>query len=408
MDKRTAYKGKIIRQLFFSDGFSCSDLSNKLNKSLPFINSLLNELIEEGIIIETGYAPSSGGRRPLMYSLKTGILYVLAVAMDQFVTRIALMDMQNRFITDLVKFDLNLSENSNALDKLTEKIQSVIEKSKIAKEHIAGIGIGMPGFVNTKTGINYTFLKNENKSITKHISDHTGLPVFIDNDSSLVALAELRFGAGNRKSAMVINLGWGIGLGMVLDEKIFRGNNGFAGEFSHIPLFTNGKLCSCGKHGCLETESSLVILTEKARQGLKEGKLSLLGGEINYKSIERDCDAVLTAAGKGDQFAISLLSDTGYIVGRGLAVLIHIINPEVIILSGRGASAGKLWIAPIQQALNEHCIPKLADNTEIEISELAYEAEIIGAAALVMENYGKDMHKKEHKEKVQDVFLPGD
>jgi len=92
MVKRTAYKGKIIRQLFFSDGLSCSDLSNKLNKSLPFINSLLNELVEEGIVVETGYAPSSGGRRPLMYSLKTGIFYVLAVAMDQFVTRIALMD----------------------------------------------------------------------------------------------------------------------------------------------------------------------------------------------------------------------------------------------------------------------------------------------------------------------------
>src|SRR5664279_4800218 len=127
MVKRTAYKGKIIRQLFFSEGISCSDLSNKLNKSLPFINRLLNELIEEGLVVETGYAPSSGGRRPLMYSLKTGILYVLAVAMDQFVTRIALMDMQNRFITDIIKFDLNLSENPQAIDILTEKIQSVID-----------------------------------------------------------------------------------------------------------------------------------------------------------------------------------------------------------------------------------------------------------------------------------------
>jgi len=323
MVKRTAYKGKIIRQLFFSDGLSCSDLSNKLNKSLPFINSLLNELVEEGIVVETGYAPSSGGRRPLMYSLKTGIFYVLAVAMDQFVTRIALMDMQNRFITDMIKFDLNLAEDKEALHKLTDKIQWVLDQSKIQKEHITGIGIGMPGFVNTKTGINYTFLTNGHKSITAHISEKTGLPVFIDNDSSLVALAELRFGAAsNRKNAMVINLGWGIGLGMILDEKIFRGNNGFAGEFSHIPLFTNGKLCSCGKHGCLETESSLLIVTERARQGVKEGKLSLLKGEISHESVEKDCDAVVVAAGKGDRFAVSLLSDAGYTVGRGLAVLI--------------------------------------------------------------------------------------
>jgi len=398
MGKRLAYKGQIIRQLFFTAHLSCSDLSSQIHKSLPFINGLLSELIEDGIVVETGYAPSSGGRRPLMYSLKTGILYVLAVAMDQFVTRIALMDMHNRHIIDLEKFDLNLAEEKDALSKLTEKIQAVIKKTTIQKDHITGIGIGMPGFVNAKTGINYTFLKNGNKGIINYISEQTGLPVFIDNDSSLVALAEFRFGAASkRKNAMVVNLGWGIGLGMVLDEKLFRGNSGFAGEFSHIPLFTNGKLCSCGKHGCLETESSLLIITERARQGVQEGKLSLLKGQMTNESAEKDCATVFDAASKGDRFAVSLLSDAGYVVGRGLAILIHIINPEVIILSGRGAAAGKLWLPPIQQALNEHCIPKLADSTELEISALAYEAEIVGAAALVMENYEKVFMKKNLK-----------
>jgi predicted NBD/HSP70 family sugar kinase len=318
--------------------------------------------------------------------------------MDQFITRIALMDMQNRDIVDLEKFDLNLAEEPDALQVLTEKMQSVIKRSKIKKDQIAGVGIGMPGFVNTKTGINYTFLKHGNKSITTYISEQTGLPVFIDNDSSVVALAEFRFGAARqRKNAMVLNLGWGIGLGMVLDEKLFRGNNGFAGEFSHIPLFTNGKLCSCGKHGCLETESSLLIVTEKAREGVKNGTLSVLKGQITDESPEKDCAAVIEAAGKGDRFAVSLLSDAGYIIGRGLAILIHILNPEVIILSGRGAAAGKLWLAPIQQALNEHCIPKLADNTELEISSMAYGAEIVGAAALVMENYEKVFLRRDPK-----------
>ncbi|HTL07927.1 MAG TPA: ROK family protein, partial [Chitinophagaceae bacterium] len=266
---------------------------------------------------------------------------------------------------------------------------------------ITGIGIGMPGFVNARTGINYTFLKNGNKGITTHISEQTGLPVFIDNDSSLVALAEFRFGAAsNKKNAMVVNLGWGIGLGMVLDEKLFRGNNGFAGEFSHIPLFTNGKLCSCGKHGCLETESSLLIVTERARTGVAEGKLTMLKGQLGNASAEQDCAAVFDAAGKGDRFAVSLLSEAGYIVGRGLAILIHIINPEVIILSGRGAAAGKLWLPPIQQALNEHCIPKLADSTELEISALGYEAEIVGAAALVMENYEKILSQKDKESRL--------
>lgn len=388
MSKRTLYKGQIVKQLFFSEGLSCLDLSTRLGKSLPFINGLLNELIAEGLVVETGYAPSSGGRRPLIYALKSEMLYVIAVAMDQFVTRIALMDMQSRRIISIQRLELDLAKSNTAVTELAIAIEDVINRASVAKSKLAGIGIGMPGFVNAKAGINHTFLQSGSESISEHISRHTGLPVFIDNDSSVVALAEFRFGAARtRKNAMVVNLGWGIGLGMVLDEKLFRGNSGFAGEFSHIPLFTNGKLCSCGKHGCLETEASLLTITEKARQGILEGKLSRLTGQITHDSPEADCDALLTAAARGDRFAVSVLMEAGYIIGRGLAILIHIINPEVIILSGRGASAGKLWLAPMQQALNEHCIPQLAECTSLEISSLGTEAEIVGAAALVMENY---------------------
>ena len=112
-------------------------------------------------------------------------------------------------------------------------------------------------------------------------------------------------------------------------------------------------------------------------------------GLLTNENAEKDCNVLMEAAGKGDRFAVSLFSDAGYVIGRGLAILIHIINPEMIILSGRGAAAGKLWLAPIQQALNEHCIPRLADKTQLEISALGYQAEIVGAAALVMENFEK-------------------
>ena len=137
------------------------------------------------------------------------------------------------------------------------------------KNCIIGVGIAMPGFVNIEKGINYSFLFTDNKSISKIIADKVGLPVYIDNDSSLIALAELRFGAVNqKKNVMVLNIGWGVGLGLILNGELFRGHDGFAGEFSHIPLFNNNKLCACGKNGCLETETSLVVLIEKAKEGI--------------------------------------------------------------------------------------------------------------------------------------------
>lgn len=374
---------------------SCADLSDKISKSLPVTTKMLGKLIEEGWVTETGFAASTGGRRAVMYSLKPDVLYIVSVAMDQLITRIAILDMANKLITDTEIFELPLTKNPQALESLTEKIDEVITRSGIPKSNIAGVGIGMPGFVDSAKGMNYTFLEPEQGALTQFLSSKIKLPVYIDNDSRLIALAELMFGAARgKKNAMVINVGWGVGLGMILNGELFRGNNGFAGEFSHIPLFLNNKLCSCGKSGCLETETSLLVVIEKANRGLKEGKISLLT-ELSVEHPEQAFQEIMRAASKGDKFAVEILSQSGYNIGRGVAILIHLLNPELVILSGRGSSAGKIWQAPIQQALNEHCIPQLASNTELEISSLGYQAEVTGAAALVMENFEKSELKKE-------------
>lgn len=394
-EKNQLYRKKIIKHLYFSNMLSCADLSDKINKSLPVTTKMLGKLIEEGWVTETGFAASTGGRRAVMYSLKPDILYVVSVAMDQLITRIAILNMQNTQVAATELFELPLLKNPQALETLTEKIEEVITRSGISKNSIAGVGIGMPGFVDSAKGMNYTFLEPEQGTLTQYISSKLKLPVHIDNDSRLIALAELMFGAArSKKNAMVINVGWGVGLGMILNGDLFRGHNGFAGEFSHIPLFLNNKLCSCGKSGCLETETSLLVVIEKANRGLKEGKISLLK-ELSVEHAEQAFQDIIKAAGKGDKFAVEILSESGYNIGRGVAILIHLLNPEVVILSGRGSSAGRIWQAPIQQALNEHCIPRLASNTEIEISSLGYQAEVTGGAALVMENFEKNEFKKE-------------
>jgi len=386
--KTILFRNKILKELYFEDKLSCVELSNRIHKSFPITAKLIDELIRENLVVENGYAPSTGGRRPLTYSIQKDVMYVVSVAMDQFVTKIAIMDMQNNFVSEIEKIILPLTANSNAIEVLKENIAAKIDSSGIAKEKFVGIGIGMPGFVNVKKGINYSFLQMpNNKSITKYISDEIGLPVFIDNDSSLIALAEYYFGGARaEKNAMVINIGWGIGLGLILNGELFRGHEGFAGEFSHIPLFLNGKLCWCGKVGCLETETSLLLIIEQARSGLSSGRLSRLKS-LPAEDLELSFNSIIKAVEDGDQFAIELFSKAGYNIGKGIAILIHLLNPQKIILSGRGSSAGQIWLAPIQQALNEHCIPRLLQGIDIEISTIGTMAELIGAAAFVMERY---------------------
>lgn len=308
--------------------------------------------------------------------------------MDQLITSIGILDLHNNLVGKVERIELPLQNNYKALEQLTECLVQFINKSGIPKNKIAGIGISMPGFVDVKKGINHSFLITGQESIVKYIESEVEIPVLIDNDSSLIGLAELRLGtARNHKNVMVINIGWGVGLGMILNGEIFRGHNGFAGEFSHIPVFKdNKKICSCGKTGCLETETSLLVIVEKAIAGLKKGRMSVLK-ELSFDRVEESCKAIMDAASKGDTFAVELFSEAGYNLGLGIAILITLLNPELIVLSGRGAAAGKLWLAPIQQAINEHCIPKIAEDTQIKISSLGNKVDLIGAAALVMENY---------------------
>jgi predicted NBD/HSP70 family sugar kinase len=388
MDKQNAYKRLLTKHLYFSKMLSCADLSILTNKSLPFTTRFLNELIDEGSVIETGYANSTGGRRPQMYSLRNDLNYIITVAMDQLITKIGILDMHNNVVGEIEKIELPLKDNHLALPQLKDSLIAFIEKSGVVKEKVIGIGISMPGFVDVKKGINHSFLFSENESIITYLQSEIDIPVLIDNDSSLIGLAEMRLGtAHSHKNVMVVNISWGVGLGMILNGQLFRGHNGFAGEFSHIPVFKdNKKICSCGKTGCLETETSLLAIIEKAMAGLKSGRMSVLKN-VSIENAEQACQEIINAALKGDTFSVELFSEAGYNLGLGIAILITLFNPELIILSGRGAAAGKLWLAPIQQAINEHCIPKIAEDTQIKISTFGRRVDLIGAAALVMENY---------------------
>jgi predicted NBD/HSP70 family sugar kinase len=402
LDKQTKYKRSIQKHLYFAGELSCADLSELIDKSVPLTSRVLNEMIEEGRVVELGYALSTGGRRPQMYALKADLSYMVSVAMDQMITRIAILDMRNNYVGKVKSIKLALNDNPDALQELTAHLSDFINASGVPRQKIIGIGIGMPGFVNSEKGLNFSFLKvKEEESIVSVVEAAVGIPVLIDNDSSLIALAELKLGAARKKqNVMVINISWGIGLGMIVNGTLFSGHNGFAGEFSHIPIFTNNKMCSCGKSGCLETETSLSIVVEKAIEGLKNGKLSILK-KLSLSAIEESSRIIMDAATAGDKFAVELLSEAAYNIGRGVAILIHIMNPELIVLSGRGSVAGKIWKTPIQQAINEHCIPKISENTRIEISSLGYEAELVGAAALVMENFDSlEVRRNKFLEKV--------
>lgn len=380
-------RGDIIKQLYYRKALSLAQVSKRTKKSLPLITAMVSTLIKEGYIIEQGLGPSTGGRRAQTFLLNPKKdKFIVAVAMDQFITRMVIYNLANEIVYPVKYLDLNI-QDSQAVEKLTGFIDQNIAASDLDKSQVLGVGIGMPGFVNIKEGVNYSYLKTPDESNLRHfLSTSLKLQVHIDNDSSLIALAELNFGvAMDKKNALVINIGWGTGLGIVVNGSLYRGSSGYAGEFSHIPLSKTANLCSCGKVGCLEVETSLLVMVSNAEQAIGKGSESVMRGLFKDESKHK-AEHFLDAVIMHDPLAVSILSDAAFQIGKGLATLIHVLNPESIVLSGRGARVGKMLLPAIEQAINEFCIPRIAEKTTIILSKLVEDAELMASASLVVEN----------------------
>ena len=380
---------KTINYLYLNGPKTINDICKTLKISTPNSVNIINELTAANIIEKKGLGPSIGGRKPDLYALKQETFYVIAIEMGRYTTRIAIYCNENKNITGVNEFSLSIknTEQEEACELLYKYTRKVIESSGLDETKILGVGLVMPGLVDSRKGINYTNLVNKGSSLKKVLESKFGFPVFVENIAKSIALAEYRFGlARNKKNVLVISLNWGIGLGLILDGKLHRGSTGFSGEFSHIPMVENGDVCPCGKTGCLETIASGFTLVKLAKKGIEEDKSILLKTLTQGDPGALTPGLVLDAALKGDQYSLNILSEIGTNLGKGIAILIQLFNPELIILGGIISNAKQYITTPIQHALNIYSMQQISKKTTIELSELGNDIGILGAVAVAMEN----------------------
>jgi len=383
--KNNAQKRKIIKHLFLYGAMTNTDLGKYVKLSTPKIISLLNELKNEGLIEELGQGNSSGGRRPNLYGNKEDAFYIVGISINIYKTSVSIFNAKNQRITDDHILPLTISHGTSIIDPIVEFTENIIQEKQLPREKILGIGIEMPGMVDSETGINKTYMVSD-LPVAEVFSSKFGLEVLIENDAKTRAFAELRFGLAHRKkNVLAIHLDWGIGLGIIVNGKLYKGRDGFAGEFGHLPMVDNGILCKCGKQGCLETIASGTAIARMAKEGMKAGRSSFLSQLIDDDIEKIEIREVVQAAVMGDQYSISILANVGHWLGKGFAYLIQIFNPELIILGGRMSEANQFILPPIQQAIQIFCNPELSNDIEIKVSELGSQAGIQGVAALVLE-----------------------
>lgn len=391
--KKYLQKVKIIRTLFFEGAKTNTDICERFHVSSPTSIRLLTQLMQEGLVKKEGRGKSVGGRKPDLYRLQEDSFYVLGMQLERSKLQLALFDNNNNIVLKEENVSFKIDSKANSVDELYKQGKQLIERSKIDPDKLMGVGISMPGLVSAEEGKNFTYFisDEEPESLQEVLSNKFGKPVYILNDAKSACLAEFRFGLARRKkNVLVISMDWGVGLGIIIDGKMQQGASGFAGEFGHIPLVEDGLLCHCGKRGCLETVASGLALSREVKEGLKAGESSILS-QLPPEELENiQPEMIIEAANKGDQFAINLLSEIGKNLGKGLAVLIQIFNPELIILEGKFSAAKQFITIPIQQSINTYCMAQLREKTEITLSNLKQNSVLLGSVAAVMENIFRD------------------
>ena len=374
---------KRILGLCITDGdMSIADLSNELGASVPTITKLLSELMEDGFIEDLGKQGTSGGRKPNIYGLCASAGYLVGVDIRRHHISVAVTDFKGN-ITDYqedIPFVLESTEES--FKAMCDMLVSHLAKLGIDKDRILAYGINLTGRVNCNTGFSFSYFIGEERPLDATLEEMLGNRVFIDNDSRAMAYGEYICGAGNgEKNMLFINFSWGLGMGMILDGKLSYGKSGFSGEIGHFPFRDNDIICRCGKIGCLETVASGSAIHRVFLEKLKEGRASVLRAEYE-NGEEISLDEIIDAVKDEDVLAIEAIEITGRELGRAIAGLINIFNPELVVIGGRLAVAKDYLMLPIMGAINKYSLIVVSKDTTVKFSKLGTKGGALGACML--------------------------
>lgn len=275
--KSALVKKRIITHYIYNGSSTITDLSKELDLSIPTVTKFISEMCEDGYINDYGKLETSGGRHPSLYGLNPESGYFIGVDIKKFAVNIGLIN----FKGDMMELKMNIPykfENTpEAMEELCTLISSFIKKTKVNTEKILNININISGRVNPESGYSFSLFNFSECPLAEVLTEKIGYQVCIDNDTRAMTYGEYLQGCvKGEKNIIFVNVSWGLGIGIIIDGKIYTGKSGFSGEFGHINVFDNEILCHCGKKGCLETEASGSAIYRILQERIKNGECSII------------------------------------------------------------------------------------------------------------------------------------
>ena len=390
---RELNRGRVIDVLRVRGNASRAEIARATGLSRSTVSSIVADLIEAGLVGEQAEATAAhgdhGGRPAVPIALNKSAGVALGVDFGHTHLRVAVSDLSHDVLAEAGR-ELDVDHSAaEGLDAAGQLVDQVLAEAGVGCERVLGAGMGLPGPINSSTGAvgSSAILPGwVGIDAAAEMGARLGVPVHVENDANLGALAEFVWGAGQGHSELVyIKLSSGVGAGLLLGGRLYRGAGGTAGEIGHTPARREGAVCRCGLRGCLETIASARAIAEL----LSESR----GEEVSSRRL-------LELSGNGDAAANRLIGEAGREIGITVANLCNMINPGRVIVGGELSAAGEAITEPIAESLRRYSIPSAAEQVTVVPGVLGERAELLGALALVLHGSDRFVAAPERREEV--------
>lgn len=348
---------------------SRTDLAKLTGLSLPTISEIVGELVSAGIVEERATGRSTGGRRPVLLAIKPDAGYAIGIKLTETRVIAVLTDLEATIVARDTR-----SVTGTSLESVVEAVGAAVARLREAAHGrpVHGVGVGMAGVIDRTSGTvrHATYSEWHDVDLAGLLTGQVGLPVTLDNDVNTLVANEKWFGAGRGVDDMaVVSIGRGVGLGLVLDGRLYRGSAGGAGEFGHTKVMADGPVCACGGHGCLEALIGEPALCAQAS--------AVLGRTV-------ELDEAAAVARQGNQAVQEIFAAAGRLLGTAVGNLVNLLNPKLVILAGEGTRVSDLFRADFDRALSLAVFDGLQHGLETIVDTWDDEAWAQGAAGLFL------------------------
>jgi predicted NBD/HSP70 family sugar kinase len=372
---RELNRGRVIESLRELGVASRAEIARSTGLSPATVSTLVGQLVEAGLVVD---APqrlsrrSQGGRPPALITLDPAAGVAIGIDFGKRHLAVAVSDLSHEILAERWRTMHEDYDARAGMDGAVKLVDEALARSGTEPDRVLGVGLGLPGPIHRSTGTvgSSAILPGwTDVRIAEVMSERLALPVHVDNDANLGALAELHWGAGQGASTLVyLKMATGIGAGLVIGGRLFHGAGGTAGEIGHTTVDEAGPICRCGNRGCLEMFAAAPALAELLRT---------TRGDVTG-------DRVVELALEGDPGCRRAIADAGSYTGHAVANLCNLFNPERIVVGGSLGAAGEVLLGPLREAVRRRVIPSAVGDVEIVPGVLGDRAELLGAVALVL------------------------